>query len=45
MKGMKVYFNNGTIKDFTGFWKDVLMDIASYCEVYNLETVHFDWIY
>ena len=44
MKGMRVYFNNGSVKDFTGFWKTVIMEIASYCEENNLETINFNWI-
>lgn len=40
---IKVWFNDGSIRYFRGFWKQVLKDIDLYCEVYQLETVSAEW--
>lgn len=33
-----VTFNDGSTKEFTGFWKNILKDISDYCDEKGLET-------
>lgn len=40
---VKVQFNDGSIRVFRGFWKQVIKDIDAYCELYELTTVSAEW--
>lgn len=39
----KVWFNDGSVKTFHGWWTDMILDIAAYCENTGLETVKSKW--
>lgn len=40
----KVWFNNGSMKIFCGFWKNIITDISDYCKQTKLETVKAKWL-
>lgn len=39
----KVWFNDGSVKTFKGWWTNIILDIAAYCEETGLETVKSEW--
>lgn len=39
----KVWFNDDSVKIFKGWWTNIILDIAAYCEETGLETVKSEW--
>lgn len=42
-RNCKVWFNDGSVQIFHGWWTKIILDIATYCEEQELETVKSEW--
>lgn len=40
---LTVYFSNGSVHTFEGFWKNVLKEIDAYCTRHNVITIDSSW--
>lgn len=42
-RNCRVWFNDGLEKIFHGWWTDIILNIAEYCDRTGLETIKSEW--